>query len=258
MALHTLESNPEYIELQTELVRMQQWVHETNQRLLIIFEGRDTAGKGGAIMRFARFLNPRTYRIVALPKPTEVESGQWYFQRYIVQLPNPGTIAFFDRSYYNRAVVEPVMGFCSEAQYKLFMKQVVSVEKMLVDDGLKIVKFWFSINIEEQQRRLERRKTNPLQQWKLSTVDMLAQQKWDEYTKYKIKMFEKTATPECPWVIIKGENKDIARMEAMRYVLNIMEYPEKGQTAKRLIPDPNIVNIVETPTQIGKNQKERT
>lgn len=144
MELLALETNPEYINLQTEMIWMQRWVMETQQRLVIIFEGRDTAGKGGAILRFVRFINPRGYRVVALPKPTEVEKGQWYFQRYIKVLPDPGEIVFFDRSWYNRAVVEPVMGFCSDEQHNLFMKQVVSLEKMLIDDGIKIIKFWFS------------------------------------------------------------------------------------------------------------------
>ena len=177
MKFHVLENDPEYIGLQTELVWLQTHINETGGRLLIIFEGRDTAGKGGGIMRFVRYLNPRWYRIVALNKPTEVEQGQWYFQRYIKQLPDPGEIAFFDRSWYNRAVVEPVMGFCTDAQYSRFMSEVKQIEQMLVEDGIWIIKFWFSIGIEEQKKRLDDRKTNPLQQWKLSTVDAVAQQK---------------------------------------------------------------------------------
>ena len=246
MALHSLETNPVYINLQTELVRMQKWVQETRQRILIIFEGRDTAGKGGAIMRFVRFLNPRAYRIVALPKPTEVERGQWYFQRYINELPDPGEIAFFDRSWYNRAVVEPVMGFCSPQQHQDFLHQVVLLEEMLIRDGMYIIKFWFSIDNDEQEKRLKDRRVNPLQQWKLSTVDMMAQQKWDAYTQYKNEMFEKTSTNDSPWVIIKGNNKDVARLEAMRYVISKIDFPEKGRTGETLTPNPEIVAINRT------------
>ncbi len=244
MALHSLETNPEYIRLQTEMVWMQRDLMKTGKRLLIIFEGRDTAGKGGAIMRFVRFINPRGYRIVALNKPSEVERKQWYFQRYLNHLPDPGEIVFFDRSWYNRAVVEPVMGFCTNDQYEQFMKHVLQVEKMLSEDGVVIVKLWFSINIDEQKRRLEERLTEPLQQWKLSTVDMEAQQKWDSYTNYKLEMFSRTATPHSPWVIIKGDDKDKARMEAMRYVLSQMEFPEKGTTGERLTPDADVVTVV--------------
>jgi len=244
MPLHALENDPEYIRLQTEMVKLQYWVKENKQRLLIIFEGRDSAGKGGAIMRFIRFINPRYYRVVALTKPTEMEFGQWYFQRYINQLPNPGEIVFFDRSWYNRAVVEPVMGFCTEEQYKLFIQQVVSVENMLINDGIKIIKFWFSIDSSEQKKRLEERKVNPLIQWKLSTVDMQAQLKWDDYTKYKNEMFKYTGTSLSPWVNIQGNNKDYARKEAMRYVLNSIDYTEKGRTGVRLLPDSNVVKII--------------
>ena len=252
MKLHSLETNPEYINLQTELVKLQTHIQNENNRLLIIFEGRDTAGKGGGIMRFVRYLNPRWYRIVALNKPTEIEEGQWYFQRYIKQLPDPGEIAFFDRSYYNRAVVEPVMGFCTKEQHEQFMNTVNIFEKMLVDDGIKIIKFWFSIDIEEQKKRLERRRTNPLQQWKLSTVDAVAQQKWQDYTKYKLKMFEQTSTPYSPWVVIKGNNKDIARLEAIRYVVNHIEYTEKGLTSTRLTEDSNVVTILNNKSDVDK------
>lgn len=244
MNLHSIEQDPEYINLQIEMVRMQYWMQENRQRLLIIFEGRDSAGKGGAILRFIRFINPRYYRVVALPKPSEIEKGQWYFQRYMAQLPNPGEIVFFDRSWYNRAVVEPVMEFCTPEQYELFLKQVVQVENMLIEDGVKIIKFWFSIDIQEQQRRLEERKINPLKQWKLSTVDIEAQQKWDNYTYHKEEMFKHTGTRKSPWINIKGNNKDNARKEAMRYVLNSISYSQKGATGERLTPDDNIVSII--------------
>jgi len=244
MPLHALENDPEYIKLQTEMVRMQSWVKENKERLLIIFEGRDSAGKGGGIMRFIRFINPRYYRVAALTKPTDLEKGQWYFQRYIKHLPDPGEIVFFDRSWYNRAVVEPVMGFCTDEEYNIFLKQVVSLENMLVEDGLRIIKFWFSIDHEEQKKRLEERKINPLIQWKLSTVDMQAQLKWDDYTHYKTEMFKKTSTDNSPWIVIRGNSKDSARKEAMRYVLNTMHYPEKGNTGERLVPDSEIVTIM--------------
>ncbi|MFY0600104.1 MAG: polyphosphate kinase 2 [Cyclobacteriaceae bacterium] len=243
MELHSLETNPEYINLQIELINMQRWAQETKQRIAILFEGRDTAGKGGAIMRFVRFINPRGYRIVALPKPTEEEKGQWYFQRYIQELPNPGEIVFFDRSWYNRAVVEPVMGFCSSEQHETFLNDVVKLEKMLVNDGIHIFKLWFSIENKEQKRRLEERKTDPLKKWKLSTVDIQAQQKWDDYTQYKMEMFEKTSWEGSPWAVINGNDKDIARLEAMRYVLDKLDYPQKGGTGVKLKPDKQIISI---------------
>ena len=243
MHLHALENDPEYIELQTEMVRMQNWLIETNNRLIIICEGRDSAGKGGAIMRFIRYINPRHYRVIALNKPTQPERGQWYFQRYIKHFPSPGEIVFFDRSWYNRAVVEPVMGFCTQEQYDKFIKQVVQFENMIVEDGIFLFKLWFSINKEEQKVRLEERKVNPLINWKLSTVDMQAQMKWDEFTSYKEKMFEKTATPTSPWVIINGNNKDVARKEAMRFVLANINYAQKGLTKAKLDYDPEIIQI---------------
>ncbi|WP_430816304.1 polyphosphate kinase 2 [Carboxylicivirga sp. RSCT41] len=245
MPLHAMEHDPEYINLQSEMIKLQKWITTNRKRVLVIFEGRDAAGKGGAIMRFIRFINPRHYRIVALGKPTEVEEGQWYFQRYIEKLPNPGEIVFFDRSWYNRAVVEPVMGFCSQAQYHTFIEQVVMLEKMLVEDGITIIKYWFSIDEQEQKRRLEERKVNPLIQWKLSTVDMQAQLKWHDYTHYKTKMFEKTSSNFAPWVIIKGNKKKLARKEAMRYLLNLLPYDEKGLTRENLIPDQDIIKVYE-------------
>lgn len=247
-----MENNPEYISLQTELVRLQTYAQEENKRLLIIFEGRDTAGKGGGIMRFVRYLNPRWYRIVALNKPTEIELGQWYFQRYIKRLPDPGEFALFDRSYYNRAVVEPVMGFCTDPQYEKFMSEVNMVEKMLVEDGIKIIKFWFSLDVKEQKKRLDNRKTNPLMQWKLSTVDAVAQQKFYDYTEYKLKMFERTSTEYAPWVIIDGNNRDTARLEALRYVVSNNDYPDKGATKVRMEVDPKIVTVLKSKEDVDK------
>ena len=243
MSFLSLENYPEYINLQTEMIRMQYWVRETSQRVIIIFEGRDTAGKGGAIMRFVRFINPRYYRVVALPKPTDLEKGQWYFQRYIHHFPNPGEIVFFDRSWYNRAVVEPVMGFCTEKQYQMFLNQVVLLENMLVEDGILLFKLWFSIDVEEQKKRLDERKINPLKQWKLSTVDVQAQQKWDEFTRFKENMFITTGTEKSPWVVIRGNSRNSARLEAMRYVLNSLNYTNKGATGERLTPDKQIISL---------------
>ncbi len=244
MHLHAIEEDPEYIQLQTEMVRMQNWLIETGKRLIIICEGRDSAGKGGAIMRFIRFINPRHYRVVALNKPTDAERGQWYFQRYINHFPSPGEIVFFDRSWYNRAVVEPVMGFCSEDQYRLFIKQVVQFEEMLIEDGMLLFKLWFSIDKDEQNERLTERRSNPLISWKLSTVDMQAQLKWDDFTRYKELMFENTGTEISPWVVIKGNEKDLARKEAMRYVLKMVDYDQKGLTGVDLDYNQDVVSIV--------------
>ncbi len=243
MHLHALENDPEYIELQTEMVRMQNWLIENDKRLIIICEGRDSAGKGGAIMRFIRYINPRHYRVIALNKPTQPEKGQWYFQRYIQHFPSPGEIVFFDRSWYNRAVVEPVMGFCTPEQYDRFIKQVVQFENMIVEDGIILFKLWFSIDKDEQKVRLEERKVNPLINWKLSTVDMQAQMKWDDFTRYKELMFQNTASEMAPWTIIIGNNKDVARKEAMRYVLANIDYSQKGLTGAKLEFDPGIVSI---------------
>lgn len=226
--------------LQTEMVNLQHYIAQEKLRVAIIFEGRDAAGKGGSIKRFAEHLNPRTMRLVALPKPTEVETGQWYFRRYIRQMPDPGEIVFFDRSWYNRAVVEPVMGFCNKKEYERFMKQVPEFEHMLYEDGVIVIKFWFSITKEEQKRRFESRLQNPLKQWKYSPVDMMGQELWKSYTLYKEQMFTRTHTPFSPWVIVRANNKQIARLESMRYVLSQFEYPGKDQAQTVMLPDPNI------------------
>ena len=227
--------------LQIELVKLQQWVLKENKRVAVIFEGRDAAGKGGNIRRFMEHLNPRSSRLVALNKPTRVEKGQWYFQRYIKELPNPGEIVFFDRSWYNRAVVEPVMGFCSDQEYNEFLVQVPEFEHMLYEDGLIIIKFWLSISKEEQLKRFDNRNANPLKRWKFSPVDKKGQQLWDTYTYYKDEMFSKTHTTYCPWMIIKTNNKKTARLEAIRYVLSKFDYDEKKKVSTALTPDPNVV-----------------
>ena len=227
--------------LQVELVKLQQWVKKNNKRVAIIFEGRDAAGKGGNIRRFTEHLNPRSMRLVALNKPTDVEKGQWYFTRYIQHLPNPGEIVFFDRSWYNRAVVEPVMGFCSQHQYDQFMVQLPEFEHMLYEDGVIIVKFWLSITKEEQLKRFDSREDNPLKRWKFSPVDRKGQEYWDDYTKYKEKMFSRTHTSFSPWIIAKTNDKETARLECMRYVLSLFEYENKDDSEVSLLPDPNVI-----------------
>ena len=240
-ALVKLRYERELEKLQIELVKLQRAVQLEGRRVAIIFEGRDAAGKGGSIRRFIEHLNPRTARVVALPKPTELQKGQWYFQRYVEQLPNPGEIVFFDRSWYNRAVVEPVMEFCTPRQYKTFMQQVPEFEHMLYEDNIEIVKFWFSISKGVQEERFQSRRVNPLKQWKISPVDDRAQENWDIYTKYKEKMFSKTHTAYSPWVIVKSNDKKLARLESMRFVLSKLDYEGKDDPCTSLAPDPDIV-----------------
>ena len=240
--LDTINYEEELENLQIELVKLQRWVQEKGARLAILFEGRDAAGKGGAIRRFIEHLNPRAMRVVALPKPTEEEKGQWYFQRYSRQLPNRGEIVFFDRSWYNRAVVEPVNGFCTQQQYDVFMQQVTEFEHMLYEDGVILVKFWFSISKEEQLSRFKSRLNNPLKQWKISPVDMEAQKRWDIYTQYKEQMFSKTHTSFSPWFIVHANNKQKARLESIRYVLSLVPYDGKEKAATNLLPNPNIIS----------------
>ncbi len=228
-------------QLQIELVKLQRYIAKHKMRVAVIFEGRDAAGKGGNIRRFMEHLNPRSSRLVALNKPTEIEKGQWYFQRYIKELPNPGEIVFFDRSWYNRAVVEPVMGFCTDQQYQKFLVQVPEFEHMMYEDGVVIIKFWLSITKEEQLKRFEGRKENPLKRWKFSPVDKKGQVLWDKYTHFKEEMFSKTHTTYSPWVIVKTNNKKIARLEAMRHVLSQFDYDGKSDAGTVLTPDPNVV-----------------
>ncbi len=240
-ALIKLRYEQELEKLQIELVKLQRAVQLEGRRVAIIFEGRDAAGKGGTIRRFIEHLNPRTARVVALPKPTDLQRGQWYFQRYVEQLPNPGEMVFFDRSWYNRAVVEPVMGFCSDSQYRVFMQQVPEFEHMLYEDNLELVKFWFSISKGVQEERFVSRRVDPLKQWKISPVDEEAQANWDTYTHYKDEMFSKTHTSYAPWIIVKANDKKKARLESMRHVLSSLDYPGKGETDTPLSPDPDVV-----------------
>lgn len=241
-ALNTLSYEKELVLLQVELVKLQQWVKKHKKRVAIIFEGRDASGKGGSIRRFIEHLNPRSMRVVALAKPTDVEKGQWYFTRYIKELPNPGEIVFFDRSWYNRAVVEPVMGFCTKDQYQEFMRQVPEFENMLYEDGISIIKFWFSVSQKEQKKRFESRKKTFVKQWKISPVDERATEMWDKYTFYKEAMLSRTHTTYSPWVIVKSNDKKRARLESMRYVLSNFEYDGKEKTGSLINPDPTIVS----------------
>lgn len=227
--------------LQIELLKLQNWIQKERKRVVIIFEGRDAAGKGGAIRRFKRYLNPRSARVVALGKPSDIEKGQWYFRRHIKELPNEGEIVFFDRSWYNRAVVEPVMGFCTAEEYRQFIQQVPEIENMLYENGVRFIKLWFSISSPEQGRRFEQRKTNLLKRWKISPVDLASRDKWEEYDHYIREMFNRTHTHFSPWIIVRTDNKREARLESIRYVLSQFDYDGKDDAPTRLFPDPNIV-----------------
>jgi len=216
----TLES------FQAQLIDLQQWVIKYNKRVCLLFEGRDAAGKGGAIRRVTHRLNPRNYKVVALPKPTQEERGQWYFQRYINRLPDPGEMVFFDRSWYNRAVVEPVNGFCTNEEYERFMSEVNNFEDMITNDGIILLKVYFSITKEEQAKRFEDIKTNPLKRWKMSPVDDKAQELWDVYTDYKERMFSHMHTEKNPWVILKANRKTVARLAVIKHILNEVPYKD--------------------------------
>ncbi len=226
--------------LQIELRKLQVWVQEQGERLLIIFEGRDAAGKGGTIQRFRQHLNPRHAPHVALAKPTDYEKGQWYFQRYIAHLPSRGDICFFDRSWYNRAGVEPVLGFCTAGEYRQFMNQVPNMERGLTDAGIRIIKLWFAVSREEQTRRLDARESDPLKRWKLSPTDRISAKKWDEYTVARDRMFYVSHTTWAPWTVIRSDCKKRARLNAIRHVLHGLPYAEKDPEVATA-PDPLIV-----------------
>lgn len=226
--------------LQIELLKLQKWSKQTGQRHLLVFEGRDAAGKGGTIKRFNEHLNPRGARVVALEKPSEREATEWYFQRYVQHLPAGGEMVFFDRSWYNRAGVERVMGFCTPAQYDEFMHQVPSFEKMLVDDGINLVKFWFSVTPLEQRTRFAIRQIDPVRQWKLSPMDLASLDKWNAYTEAKEAMFAHTDTDYAPWTVVKSNDKKRARINAMRYVLSLFDYEGKNEELVGT-PDPLVV-----------------
>ncbi len=225
-ALRILNHESKLERLQEELIKLQQWVEANGEKLVVIFEGRDAAGKGGAIRRVTQHLNPRELNVVALPKPTDEEKNQWYFQRYVKNLPRNGQITFFDRSWYNRAVVEPVNGFCTKKEYETFMNQVNEFEKMIIDSGVRIVKFYFSISKDEQSRRFEDIKSSPVKKWKFSKVDQTALELWDDYTDYKTKMFDKTNTEIAPWIIIRANKKSRARVEVIEKLLELVPYKD--------------------------------
>lgn len=226
--------------LQVELLKLQAWVKQTGARVIILFEGRDAAGKGGTIKRMMEHLNPRGARVVALEKPTEEEKGQWYFQRYVKHLPTKGEIVLFDRSWYNRAGVEHVMGFCTQEEYQEFMRQVPEFERNLVRSGIILFKFWFSVSQDEQRRRFKERETHPLKQWKLSPIDKASLDKWDDYTSAKEKMFYHTDTSDAPWTVVKSNCKKRARLNAMRYILHKVGYGNRDQKLINKV-DPLIV-----------------
>ncbi len=236
----TKDYEAELLPLQIELVKAQRWVIGTGQRVVIVFEGRDTAGKGGTIQRFTEHLNPRFARHVALPTPNETEKGHWYFQRYVAQLPTAGELAFFDRSWYNRAGVERVMGFCTPEQYIRFLRQAPEFEEWLVDDGIRLFKLWLAINKGEQKRRLEARKDDPLKTWKLSPMDAEATQRFDAYTQARQAMFAATDTTVAPWTVVNSNNKKRARLNAIRHVLSALPYEGKDTSVVQA-PDPTIV-----------------
>ena len=258
--VETLEYEAELRDLQIELLKMQNHIKATGQKVLMIFEGRDAAGKGGTIKRITEHLNPRGARVVALDKPSDVEKTQWYFQRYVAHLPSAGEIVFFDRSWYNRAGVEPVMGFCTPEEHKEFLHEVPEFEKMLVNSGIKIFKFYFSVSKKEQQRRFKKRETDPLKQYKLSPVDKLSQKLWDKYTIAKYSMLLASHTEHAPWTIIRSDNKKKARLETIKHILRHFDYPEKIKE-KKLKADPAIhvsadeeIKIMEEQMRLQQNK----
>ena len=237
--------------LQVELLKAQNWIKEANQRVAMLFEGRDAAGKGGTIKRFMEHLNPRGARVVALEKPTDRERHQWYFQRYVAHLPTAGEMVLFDRSWYNRAGVERVMGFCTPAEYLEFMRQAPELERMLTRTGLRLFKFWFSVTQAEQARRFASRETDPLKQWKLSPIDKASLDKWDDYTEAKEAMFFYTDTADAPWIVVKSDDKKRARIEAMRHFLHHLPYPGKDE---RVVQEPDPLIVGTTQHVIGRGE----
>jgi polyphosphate kinase len=238
--LSTQDYEQKKMALQVELLKVQRWVKDTGQKIVVLFEGRDAAGKGGTIKRFMEHLNPRAARVVALEKPTEQERGEWYFQRYIKNLPTQGEIVLFDRSWYNRAGVERVMEFCNPEEYLEFMRQTPELERMMVRSGIRLFKYWFSVTQEEQLNRFKRRQNDPLKQWKLSPIDRASLDKWNEYTEAKEAMFFYTDTADAPWTIVKSSDKKRARIACMQHFLHSLNYPNKDQRVVKE-PDPLIV-----------------
>ncbi|WNV88326.1 polyphosphate kinase 2 [Umezawaea sp. Da 62-37] len=241
--------------LQIELLKLQYWIKDTGQRLVVVFEGRDAAGKGGTIKRFTEHLNPRGAHVVALEKPSERESTQWYFQRYVEHLPSAGEMVMFDRSWYNRAGVERVMGFCSDEEYDRFLVQAPAFEHMLVDDGVLLVKFWFSVSQDEQRTRFVIRQVDPVRQWKLSPMDLESLDKWDDYTSAKVAMFRETDTAKAPWTVVKSNDKKRARLEAMRSLLVRYDYADRDDEVVGM-PDTRIVGAAATLLESGEDDTD--
>jgi polyphosphate kinase 2 len=230
----------EMLGLQAELVKMQEWVRSTNRRVAVIFEGRDAAGKGGTISRITQYLNPRVVRVAALPAPTDRERSQWYFQRYVEQLPRGGEIVLFDRSWYNRAGVEYVMGFCTPEEHELFLEQCPIFERLLLDSGLLLIKYWFSVSDDEQEKRFETRITDPLKHWKLSPIDLESRRRWVDYSRAKDIMFERTDNPESPWHVVEADDKRRARINCISHLLSQVPYED----------------VLEPPVELPPRQKE--
>ena len=236
--------------LQGELVKMKEWIRTTGGRLVVVFEGRDAAGKGGVIKRITEYLNPRVARIVALPAPTERERGQWYFQRYVANLPTAGEIVLFDRSWYNRAGVEHVMGFCTPDEYRRFLQQCPIFERLLVDDGIRLVKYWFSVSDEEQERRFRSRLEDPLRSWKLSPMDLESRARWVEYSRAKDELFVHTDIPEAPWYVVEGDDKRRARLNCIAHLLSLVPYEDVLEPPLELPPRPPEVDYERPPREL--------
>jgi polyphosphate kinase 2 len=228
----------ELLRLQAELVKVQEWVRSSGRRVVMVFEGRDAAGKGGAIKRITEYLNPRVVRIVALPSPTERERGQWYFQRYVDHLPAAGELVVFDRSWYNRAGVEHVLGFCTPEEYRRFLQQCPIFERLLVEDGTILLKYWFSVSDEEQERRFRSRIDDPMRRWKLSTMDLESRTRWVDFSKAKDEMFIHTDIPEAPWYVVEGDDKRRARLNCIAHILSILPYEDVTESRIKLPPRP--------------------
>ncbi|MGZ4504218.1 MAG: polyphosphate kinase 2 [Nocardioidaceae bacterium] len=247
--LHTAVYETELLRLQTELVKVQEWVRREGQRVLVIFEGRDAAGKGGAITRITQYLSPRVVRVAALPAPTERERGQWYFQRFLAHLPSAGEIVLFDRSWYNRAGVEKVMGFCTPAQHRQFLHQCPILERMLVEDGILLRKYWFSVSDPEQQRRFKARLKDPLRQWKLSTMDLESITRWEDYSRAKDEMMVHTDIPEAPWYVVEGDDKKRARLNMMAHLLTTIPYVDEAAPPMKVPRRPKSRGYERTPRE---------
>ena len=250
------EYDAQKLKLQIELLKLQVWIKDTDQKIAILFEGRDAAGKGGSIKRFTEHLNPRGARVVALPVPTDLEKSQWYFQRYVAHLPGKGEIVLFDRSWYNRAGVERVMGFCTDQEYREFLKTCPDFERMLVDSGIHLIKLWYSVSPQEQAARFASRALDPVKQWKLSPTDKASFDKWDAYTEAKENMFFYTDTRHAPWTVVKSNDKKRARLEAMRHVLSQFDYPEKDETVA-VKPDKKIVGRAGKLFEVGEPETKK-